>query len=415
MHDKDKGEKPRNVSAALAGRVKKLALESLPERARDTTNLYLDPRVREAGTALGPPFQRWIVDRPSVLVFEDEEPEANFGHPCSYLLFDAGTGAPLQQIVSDFPPYPQAGLEHLDAFWQPVKPGADYQGTDDEPRVLARRAQRAARARRPRRDRYAILFAGLADKHHLNDLELSYRMLVDLFDFEPDNIHVLFHDGRNDGRLFRTEGALRMWPGDNSPFQIKVNGEGTRSNFRAVLQQLGNTLGPNDLLFIHTEGHGGHDRGTPNEKAFLAGYSDVEEGSQYFADSFGNDLQTIGPACRSLLLLMNQCYAGGFTNSVLTGSKAAATFIACAATANKRAFTARQRGGKWNDFSLDWMEAQLGERVDRQELPSEPEQNPDGSVSALGAYKYAKKHTERRDSPNFGLEPDPDAGTTSLR
>jgi hypothetical protein len=266
--------------------------------------------------------------------------------------------------------------------------------------------------------RFAILFAGAADKYHLNDLELSYRMLIRVFDYHPGHIRVLFHDGQQDGRLFRNDTRLRKWPGSTTDpdFQIKVHGAGTKAAFRKVIDELVNDFrfGAHDSLFLHAEGHGGHDAGDPDEKAFLASPTDTFEKSQYTAEELSADLQKLD-ASRSLLVLMNQCYGGAFKTSILNGSKAAKTYVACAAGAWKRAFPAGDLDRKWSAFALDWMEAQMGVRVNGDPLPVEPPRNPDGTMAAAEAFGYALAHSEHKDSPNFGAKPDPAAGVITLR
>ena len=79
---------PASTAAAIRDRA---FLAVGPERLGHV-NLYLDQRVLRAGEQLGPAFQDLRAPRPSVLVFADDEPRANFGHSCRYLLFDPESG-----------------------------------------------------------------------------------------------------------------------------------------------------------------------------------------------------------------------------------------------------------------------------------------------------------------------------------
>jgi hypothetical protein len=272
----------------------------------------------------------------------------------------------------------------------------------------------------PRGRRFAILFAGAADRNHLNDLELSYRMLVNAYKFDPQNIFVLFHDGtrgENGGPFVDPDtGDLRKWPGDGSSFQIVLNDEGSTAAFRRVLSTLATTkqLQPDDLVFIHTEGHGNHEELAPSEDVYLCTYPEsAQDPQQYFARELGVDLAQL-PPCRALLVLMNQCYAGGFSVPVLNGSRAAATSIACAATADELAYAAITMNLRWNDFSLDWMEAQMRQHFNHTQLQDGPANNGDGAVEADEAYKYAVRHSEGRDSPNYAARPEPAGDEISL-
>ncbi|WP_028645625.1 hypothetical protein [Nocardioides sp. URHA0020] len=65
--------------------------------------VYVDRAVREAGVvALGAESHR--VTGPSLLVFRDEMPGANWMHPCTYALVDLDSGELLRTVPSDRPP-----------------------------------------------------------------------------------------------------------------------------------------------------------------------------------------------------------------------------------------------------------------------------------------------------------------------
>ena len=402
--------KPRvAVDTYVAKRVQVRAFESLSRHDRLTTNLYLNPYVLEKGEILGPGFRKVIVDRPSVLCFADDNPRASFAHACRYLIYDAKTGKPLRRVLTQYPPYPLRGLGMMRLFYQAVKPEPDADGGDGPieipcPVPLAKHG------------RYAILFAGAADQNHLNDLELSYRMLVGRYGFSTEDVFVLFHDGTRgaDGGPFidNTTGLLRKWPGDGSDFQIVPTDMGSKAAFRNVLVRLSTRLQPDDLLFIHTEGHGGNDWTPPADGVFLFAYPDETPGSdRYFASELHDDLATLAP-CGALLVLMNQCYAGGFSAPVVAGSKALATSIACAARSDTLAYATPDM--LWNDFALDWMEAQLRQHVDRTKLASSPDTNGDGAIEAREAFDYARDHSEGLDTPNYACDPKQQGDTITL-
>jgi hypothetical protein len=397
----------------VLARITERAKASLTPSERGTTRLYRYPWILAKGEQIGPAFRRCTLDRPSILVFADEEPDAGFAHPCSYLLYDAGTGAPIHQVIAGFPPYPLTGLQGFEPIWTPPRiraPRGDGVPRAAGPKVLADEIRLAgeALAAAPGGRRIAILFAGAADAAHLNDLELSYRILTEDFDFRPENVHVLFHNGKNDSYLFDNPGGGRRdWPGSaqHPDFKLDVKMEGTRANFQNVLAGL--HLKANDSLFIHTEGHGGNDGYELNNDCFLAEYSDASAQSKYRAEDMKADLQALDHF-HSLLVLMNQCFCGGFAQYVIDGSKADLTYVAYAAAANKRAFT---QSDDWYDFSFDWLQAQKGAQVGDQNPPlplpgTPPAENPNGSVKASGAFMYASSHVDNRASPDFAHKPD---------
>lgn len=66
--------------------------------------LYLDRRVIEPGESVSIGRDTLTARQPSVLAFLDLAPEANWGHPCRYLLMDPATGA-VQAADATQPPF----------------------------------------------------------------------------------------------------------------------------------------------------------------------------------------------------------------------------------------------------------------------------------------------------------------------
>lgn len=67
------------------------------------TVVYVDRAAREAGTViLGAESHQ--AAGPSLLVFRDQMPGANWMHPCTYALVDLGSGDLLLTVDSDRPP-----------------------------------------------------------------------------------------------------------------------------------------------------------------------------------------------------------------------------------------------------------------------------------------------------------------------
>ena len=103
-------------------RVRAHAFGTLSFERRQTTNLHLDEHIYDRGETIGPEFQRIVAQRPSILVFADDNPRANFGHDCRYLLYDAATGAFERQAPARFPPIADAKQpKTLRAFHEPVR------------------------------------------------------------------------------------------------------------------------------------------------------------------------------------------------------------------------------------------------------------------------------------------------------
>jgi hypothetical protein len=84
-------------------RLARRALETLPADDLQGSNVYLDSHVHPAGTPVPVGRQTVIVGEPSLLLFVDLMPAANWGHPSKYLL--VGTeNENVQVIDAQFPP-----------------------------------------------------------------------------------------------------------------------------------------------------------------------------------------------------------------------------------------------------------------------------------------------------------------------
>lgn len=196
--------------------------------------------------------------------------------------------------------------------------------------------------------RYAILFSGMSARRHVNGLELCYRTLVDILGFEATNIHVMNYDGSLRAFGDPADGPVGLWPGDGTPYRMEVNAEGSSSAFREALVAVGRKLGPDDQLFINTSGHGGdHGNGRGPD---LITYPDC---ARYRCRDFCNDLATLPPHA-SLVVLMAQCFSGGFNREVINASPAAATFIASASSPLQPSFVALE-DESWDAFQRDWL------------------------------------------------------------
>jgi hypothetical protein len=361
-------------------RIREHAFRSLSFEQRKTTNLHLDTRVYEVGAHLGPKFQGIRVERPSVLVFADDAPLANFAHDCRYLLFDPKTGEPHAEIPARFPPYNEKIPETFTGFHTPVvvRPELD---------IFRVRPILRCPVMRPDGQRYAILYSGMSNMRHLNDLEFAWRMLVDRYGFNPSHIYVLNYDGT----LNTQDGPAGLWPGDNTAYRIQVTAQGTQAAFEAAFNDLKLKLKPHDLLFIHTNNHGGNS----GAGSFLCEYPSW---GTYSAADFSADLATL-PPYRSLIVMMEQCEAGGFNDPILAGSTATNTSVASAAVATQSSWGSPD--GHWDSFARDWIAAQIGHDPYGAPLAHNPDEDWDGVIEAEEAFNYAYSVRNPSDSPNF--------------
>ena len=362
-------------------RVQTHSLGNLPFAERSTTNLHIDRRVIPAGASVGPKRLGIVATEPSVLVFADTKPLANWGHDCRYQFYSARTGEFLRTVPARLPPSLIKRPETLVAFHEPVQ-------------FLPRPVTISLRPRLScpilwERTRFAILWSGASEKRHLNDLEFLYRTLVDRYGFDPGDIYACNFDGT----LNTYDGVQTIWPGDGTPYRIKITGTGDRTGFQSAIDEVKGRIDSDDLLVVHVNGHGDVE-GDPGESCFLNWPNE----DPYFASDFCSDLTQL-PSIGKLACMFEPCNCGGFNAPVLAASPAAATSIASAV--NQYTESIGSSDGNWDCFARDWISAQAGHDPYGASLAFNPDANHDGMVEAQEAFAYANAIHNAEDDPVF--------------
>jgi hypothetical protein len=357
-------------------RAKEHAFYSLSYSERQTANLYLSHRVLEPGERVGPPFQESSARESSILVFADLEPRSGFGHRCRYLFYDPNTGAFQRVLEAQFPPFAPAE-NALEPFHLPVR--------ETPTETFRVRPPLFCPYLVPDGERYAILFSGYAFPENLNDLEFSYRTIVDRYGFRPQNVYVHLFDGT----LATALGPAGLWPGDGTPFRMQVTGPGTRAALRQTLTTLQGLLRREDLLFLHTE----------NEAILLPESALLESSlTPYRASDLAADIGSL-PTHDSLIALMASCYSAGFQADLLATSPAARTSISCASGGST---AVNPLGGNFMKFGCDWLSAQAGHNPFGAPTAFNPDSDGNGVIGAEEAYAYAYAQRAFPDTPSFG-------------
>ncbi|MGA9821150.1 MAG: hypothetical protein WBQ36_06110, partial [Desulfobaccales bacterium] len=386
----------REIHPDLLERIKRHAVGRLTPAQAQQTNLSVNRHIFEKGEQVGPPTQRITVDEPTLVVFADDAPLANWGHPCRYLLYDPDSGALRREVQARLPsgrlePFYQPvqllkGPVETESFWPPQRVPC--------PIII------------PEGNRHALLFAGFTMERHLNDLEFCYRTLVNVYAIPPKNIIVLSFDGTltvvNDDWLGNAA-APAVWPGDGTPYQIVINGQGTLQGLQTAFAQLAAQLGPKDLLFIHTNNHGD----TDSTGAFL-GYAnafptgaDVDWSSEWvnlYVSTFANMLKTL-PSYRALIVMMEQCGSGGFGPDILATSTAGETSFAAACVSGAESWSASYLNAPWDAFAYQWIAAMAGQYPNGSPLTSNPDTDGSFAVDTTDAFNYAQANDSAADTP----------------
>ena len=383
--------------------IKAHAVGALGERSR-TTNLYLDEQPRNAGDVFGPAFQGLRAPQPCFVVFADDEPLANFGHACRYFCYDSRSGQFLREYSARFPPYTgriPATLRTLHAPVTPL-PGSVAPVLEITKSEITESATR---------NRYAILFSGASNRRHLNDLEYCYRMLTDRYGFLPDAIQVLHFDGT---LSFTEAEPATNWPMENAdlapedrdPYRIRISGKGDGDGFRDACERLAETLQPEDLVFIHTTGHGD----AIGSGAFLVQHNS----GQYFAQEFCTDLSLLSEH-HSMLIMMEQCFSGGFIPTVVQAQQSGqinASQISIACASERVSFMTPD--GAFDSFALGWIASHAGLDPYGNALVAPVDQNQSGFTEADEAYAYAELVKHANDQPVEAHSPDNSAAAIRL-
>ena len=83
--------------------ITEMALSTLSQKELQQSAVYIKPALLQSGTTIPMNRQSLHLTVPSVMVFVDLSPGANWGHSSRYLLIAPETGE-IQTIESQFPP-----------------------------------------------------------------------------------------------------------------------------------------------------------------------------------------------------------------------------------------------------------------------------------------------------------------------
>ena len=100
--------------------VQRNAIEELTFTQLRGTNLHIQADVLKKGAVIEAHRQRIPVEKDSVMVFADDAPLFNWGHPCRYQLFDAAKRRVYAEVPAQFPPYLVTTPECFRVFHEPV-------------------------------------------------------------------------------------------------------------------------------------------------------------------------------------------------------------------------------------------------------------------------------------------------------
>ncbi|WP_433725464.1 C13 family peptidase [Nocardia sp. CA-129566] len=360
------------------------AFATLTPTAAATTHLSIVPRLLKRGHRLSLVDQTIVVPDDSVLVFVDQMPDANYGHPCQYRFHSPSDGSLLHSVSAEFPPEVAAPGLRPELFHAPLRRMAS-----GRPLLQALIEPRVWPWLREDGNRFAVLFTSrISNRRHVEDLELGWRVLRNQLGFPASNIYVLCYDGTI-GAVDATSSELAKWVGDDTPYQMHIHDSATTDHLRATMETIGSRMDADSLLFVHTNNHG-----STNGLC-------IDNSTVLTPSDWGTMLTTL-PEFGRLVVTMEQCYSGAFLQPTLDNSTAAATCFASAVPADK----VSAGDTHFDPWARTWFEALNSATAYGGDLPADPDGNRDGLISVREAFDYSDAHdTAAYDDPQYGDSP----------
>ena len=217
-------------------------------------------------------------------------------------------------------------------------------------------------------NKYAVLISGgicsySAYGRYWNDLKLMYSILVDEYDYDPQNIIVIYKDG--------------IAEDSDMPVNVSANYE----HFNNTFNYLAQVMDSKDSLFIFTSNHGS------DEGLFLYDYEIVSP------EHFTEVLEPI--EYNHMIIVMEQCNSGIFIPDLSGPNR----IIMTAASASESSWSCDTEG-TYDEFVYHFMtavkmETHTGGTVTWHDF------NDDGYITMREAFNYAFSMDSREEHPHY--------------
>lgn len=328
------------------------------------------------------------------LFFIDDDPHANWEHPCRYVF-----------VARDLSAF---GVACARTPIRVLRPG----GERVPPEVLLPAAPPVESAARPASppvagnaidygagsaaDCHAVIISGGFDKanNHIRywgDAAFIYSTLTKKYGYPDNQIHALVSDG--------TDPAADRSNNTDSPIDLDGDGDAdtdyacTYANVASVFSSLRATLTADSQLLVFVTDHGGQESGYD---ALIYLWGDTLKD-----DQLAN--MTTDLPC-PVMFVMETCYSGGFIDDLNQGNRAIAT--ACDYDETSKAGNTYPVYDQW---CYQWTAAVRGYYPganpwdDR--TPCNADADTDGCVSFREAFNYAYSKAPWQDTPQYGENP----------
>ncbi|MBR5434726.1 MAG: T9SS type A sorting domain-containing protein [Bacteroidales bacterium] len=326
-----------------------------------------------------------ISDKESMF-FIDETPEANWDHPCRYVIWDFDGKIISVFYDSEFP-Y-ECKMYCINRRY------LEYEEQDHNTIIPNQYQREHIRSNGSSEHKYAVIIESVNikstnDKRFWNDCSEIYSTLVYNYGFDENNIYVIMSDGTNSGDdrcLARTHcpwynlfsDPEDCWEYDSSPLDLDGDGDNdiqypmTRNSLITVFNNLADILSEEDNLFVFVTGHG----------EIVGGLPLWQQESDFISKTeFASYLNLVNAG--TITVVMENCFSGLFIPFLSAPNRVIIT-----ACANTQSWTKEKNRFNYNEFVHHWTAAMAGGYPAGNHVNADSDN--DGHVSMQEAFFYAK-------------------------
>jgi hypothetical protein len=389
-------------------------------------------RILGSDTAYGEGYAIWnfkgkLIDLEDPMYFFliDDDPTANWGHPCRYVWVEKADGSFRIQNSSSPPTIYKGPLTPPEGA-----PVIMLRELPQSAEAFDPSLSRPRRQNRPRREglknnieqfdglikdipaqhRWALIVNGgwdMANNHirYWGDISNMYCALVQTYGYLEDHIIVCNSDGVSSG-VDRSDGT-------DSPRDLDGDGDddidyaGTYTGLTSAILEF-KDLTQDDFFFFFASNHGeqtGPD--TCDAELCLWNYGAITD-----ADFAARVDSTINAAIK--VYVFEQCYSGGFVDDLDRVNEVVITAARCDESSYDGITPVDPVSGQnyFDEFAYEWTAAVRGCFADS--VPAQPwicgtpcdaDSNGDGRVDMVEAFNWAVAHDGSGDDPRFGENP----------
>lgn len=263
---------------------------------------------------------------------------------------------------------------------------------------------------KPDAEKFALLYSGGIDAgnnkiRYWNDLVLYYRMLVNVLNYHPDNVIVVYKDGTADD--------------DAMPVHYPATRQGVTDAQQQLLSGMNAVVSAEFFLFMtnHGDTQPDADSPTPGDESVDEVVFWYEDDGYWWDEEIAQYVNAL-PFTR-MCAVLEPCYSGGLIRDMRGPNRVICA--ACRADELSRADSIDRNGNtdnaRYDIFVRLFAEAILGYSVYTLDAV-DADANDDGEVSVYEAFRFAREFDWRPETPQYedngdGVStPDPDAGVT---